>query len=295
MLEPPAPAVSAFQTEQEAAQIQDFEQVCISLVERGWKIMPKKGTYPLNKSGPRYVNLVDPRGNRKTIHVFDEKLWEKLRDLALERKLIANNKEGKGRQRKEKLLNSDSTQPDPVAGQVEPISQTEIESQKGPESVRSEETGKIRSNQVLENNSEINENPKISSVSNSQPIPSKIDEESQKDQAIEESLIDSDVKTLIESNQILQQSVYELGLEILLDSLDSIALTSEEIRRNASLWADSPKMLSDFVRQNHRSVSSQISEATEKEVEIESLRSNLKNAQTELVEIKRRVRELSEF
>ena len=43
------------------------------------RILPKKGSYPINKQGPRYINLVDPRGNRKSIRVQDSTLWEKLR------------------------------------------------------------------------------------------------------------------------------------------------------------------------------------------------------------------------
>ena len=86
MLEPPSPAGEPFEPQEEENKTStDFESVCISLVERGWKIMPKKGTYPINKKGPRYVNLVDPRGNRKSIRVVDEALWEKLRAAEIRR------------------------------------------------------------------------------------------------------------------------------------------------------------------------------------------------------------------
>src|SRR5690242_18360198 len=79
MLEQTTPTGEPFEGEENNRMNADFEQVCISLVERGWKILPKKGSYPINKQGPRYVNLVDPRGNRKSIRVMESALWEKLR------------------------------------------------------------------------------------------------------------------------------------------------------------------------------------------------------------------------
>ncbi len=100
MLEPPTPAGEPFGPQEDEGNkktVADFENVCISLVERGWKIMPKKGTYPINKKGPRYVNLVDPRGNRKSVRVVDESLWEKLRvaEAKRSRKKSADHKHGK--------------------------------------------------------------------------------------------------------------------------------------------------------------------------------------------------------
>src|ERR1700730_5014137 len=81
MLEPTSAAGEPFESDgrENNRMNADFEQVCVSLVERGWKILPKKGSYPINKQGPRYINLVDPRGNRKSIRVLDSTLWEKLR------------------------------------------------------------------------------------------------------------------------------------------------------------------------------------------------------------------------
>ncbi len=94
MLEPPTPAGEPFAAHEaeENKTTAGFEQVCLTLVERGWKIMPKKGNYPINKQGPRYVNLVDPRGNRKSVRVTDENLWEKLRVVESKRLHKRENK-----------------------------------------------------------------------------------------------------------------------------------------------------------------------------------------------------------
>src|SRR5579862_8391021 len=123
MLEPPTPAGEPFATVEgeESKTSADFGQVCISLVERGWKIMPKKGTYPINKQGPRYVNLVDPRGNRKSVRVTDENLWEKLR--AAESKRSTKKKDAK----KASVENeSGPSSNEPEVAKAEEVNQPEV-------------------------------------------------------------------------------------------------------------------------------------------------------------------------
>ena len=301
MLEPPTPAGEPFETQQdeENRTSADFESVCVSLVERGWKIMPKKGTYPINKKGPRYVNLVDPRGNRKSVRVTDENLWEKLR--------VA---EAKRTQRKSEEPETPKTAEVPIA----PISELKEADIGGcnPEAEGKTlvdesmaQTPLIAEPQVIVTPVEVGiENPpaiiqntsfpeekvvtetSVSSVKQETIIPAYLPEEP----STKAEIVDNPPKefqSFALSSPGLQKSIFDLGFETLLSVLQKETLSPAEIISKIQEWSTESRNLLEFVHKSQE-ISQQpaaLPDTSEKDELISELQLTLKETEDKLAEI----------
>jgi len=312
MLEPPTPAGEPFAAQEvdEANKTSaDFESVCISLVERGWKIMPKKGTYPINKKGPRYINLVDPRGNRKSVRVIDENLWDKLR--AAEAQRTARKDENSENSNKvesispiDEIPREQSVISENFSAIVETgISNAEVE--------QISETPLIISQPLVENVVEATaptfatEDKSIESSGNSEP--QEIERQVEEISAIapQPHEVEAKAAEVVEnpprefqnfafSSPGLQKSIFELGFETLLTALQSETLTPTEIVTKIQEWSMESKNLLEFVHkyQEKTSQRSALPDNSEKEDLITELQSTLKETEDKLAETLKALREM---
>jgi len=301
MLEPPTPAGEPFGAQEEENKVSaDFESVCISLVERGWKIMPKKGTYPINKKGPRYVNLVDPRGNRKSVRVIDEALWGKLREAEARRtNRISGDKE--------------ESQPQVIAEESKAVSADQYEIQKVEESsVVSIQNSQPSLNpnqpeQEISNGSpsENLTNEEITAITE-ESIESKSEVVQEKTETVSSSQVEFATKAEIVENPPkefqsfalsspgLQKSIFDLGFETLLNALQNEALSPSEIVSKIQEWSAESKNLLEFVHkfQEKDQQASALPDSSEKDELITELQSTLKGTEDKLAETLKALREM---
>ncbi len=316
MLEPPTPAGEPFGTQDEENRTSsDFETVCVSLVERGWKIMPKKGTYPYNKKGPRYVNLVDPRGNRKSIRVVDEALWEKLRaaetrrtqrkDEALDTPKI---EEASVAQSEEMKLQEPVPSTLEVPATVADISETSSQTSTAEElqeivvplvSVSEVVTPLEVSNEVTVE--QISIETSVPTIQETAPAAIQVETVTAPDLAAESvpkaEIVDNPPKefqSFALSSPGLQKSIFDLGFETLLNVLQKETLSPAEIVSKIQEWSLGSKNLLEFV---HKSLEKSeqplaLPDTTEKDELITELQSTLKETEDKLAEIMKSSREI---
>jgi len=304
MLEPPTPAGEPFGTHEgdENKTTADFGQVCISLVERGWKIMPKKGTYPINKHGPRYINLVDPRGNRKSVRVTDENLWEKLRAVESKR-----SRKKDGQKSSEEAENASSSAgsgnnrvEDVNRAQVDPIANGELSTaiSTTPNQLLLE---KIEAPIVTNPPSEISLAATVEeTVANSlsQDIPESTDIVSQPHESHETKaeIVENPPKEFQNfalTSPRLQKSIFDLGFETLLMALQSESMTPAGIVQKIQEWSMESKNLTEYVHKWQ--VSQQkpmLPDDSEKDDLIAELQSTLKETEAKLSEMLKSLREI---
>ena len=255
MLEPTSPAGEPFESEgqENNRMTADFEQVCVSLVERGWKILPKKGSYPINKQGPRYINLVDPRGNRKSIRVQDSALWEKLRlvESTRSKKKIPSKKHEQRKQRpfrtmepvSEKILEGSANQiAEPAADSV----------CSGVASVINEKTNTAPESELAPQPFQPAEIPELPPEVTKQkfrrvhplnlyPSETQITEEIEKNPAIAGKL----------SRELAlncKNPIFELGLDSLITAVRTETLSPSEIIQRVEDWTSDSKNLIEYMQ-----------------------------------------------
>jgi hypothetical protein len=301
MLEPPTPAGEPFgPQEEENKTSNDFESVCISLVERGWKIMPKKGTYPINKKGPRYVNLVDPRGNRKSIRVIDEALWEKLRAAEIRRTQKGGEEpealkvEEFSATQNEELR--EVTNPTPVECEIktvanevtEPVTQVPIVEQQEvgvpaetvTETVSSAEQIRIMSEEKI--SVEMSTPSVQDGVTSISALPA---ESVTKAEIVENP--PKEFQSFAFSSPGLQKSIFDLGFETLLNALQKETLSPAEIVSKIQEWSSESKNLLEFVHKSQERTQQPpaLPDTSEKDELISELQSTLKETEDKLAEI----------
>jgi hypothetical protein len=296
MLEPPTPAGEPFAAVEENKSASDFESVCISLVERGWKIMPKKGTYPINKKGPRYVNLVDPRGNRKSVRVIDETLWEKLRAAEARR---TGRKIDDGEAPKESVLAENSTGND-VAELENSFAVSAVEAPESfVNSAPSNSTVIDSPSPALGETSIINEdlpftNPSMESPTAQEPGAPELSDVARTERAEIMENPPKGFQNFALSNPDLQKSIFELGFETLLSALQNESITPGEIVSKIQEWSLESKNLLEFVhnsQQKGRQVQS-LPDSSEKDELISELQSTLKETEDKLAETLQALQEI---
>lgn len=301
MLEPPTPAGEPFSTQEVDENKEtpgDFETVCISLVERGWKIMPKKGTYPINKKGPRYINLVDPRGNRKSVRVTHENLWEKLRAAETRR-----------------TTRKDESAENPYQAEIAPVvndNSKDVGSLENSSIVES--TAAPQYEQVSKNSANVTQSSNESLVEGAQPVvtaenASKPEFENlvveTEETRVEESSVLPVQKQEVEAKQAeivenpprelqsfafsspgLQKSIFDLGFETLLSALQNETLTPTEIVTKIQEWSMESKNLLEFVHkyQEKTLMRTALPDTSEKDELITELQATLKETEDKLAE-----------
>ena len=306
MLEPPTPAGEPFGTqgEDESKTSADFEKVCISLVERGWKIMPKRGTYPVNKKGaaPRYLNLVDPRGNRKSIRVMDENLWEKLRAAESERsqKKHEEGSDSKLSEISTELASKTDMSPETISQSVEsadPLVKDEIaESEQVAKLEPSVEAASSTTISLLQDppNTEIVETRMATELSirdSTEAAPQFPETVENKAEIIENP--PKEFQNFALSSPGLQKSIFDLGFETLLTALQSETLTPGEIIQKIQEWSMESKNLLEFV---HKWQEGQqrptLPDTSEKDKLISELQYTLKETEEKLAGMLRSLQEI---
>jgi len=314
MLEPPTPAGEPFGTQEEENKTSnDFESVCVSLVERGWKIMPKKGTYPINKKGPRYVNLVDPRGNRKSIRVIDEALWEKLREAELRR---TQKREEPSEAPKELEISSPQNEylrqiestPAPTEFKTftvelsEPTVRASVEEQSHevavpvatiPVAETPVEQVAIVSEETISTEPAAPSIQEVSSIHEEVPLaPSLPAETVAKAEIIENP--PKEFQTFAYTSPGLQKSIFDLGFETLLNVLQKETLSPAEIVSKIQEWSLESKNLLEFVHKSLEKMEQPpaLLDTTEKDELISELQSTLRETEDKLFEIMKSSREI---
>lgn len=309
MLEPPTPAGEPFGTQQEEEnnRTSDFESVCISLVERGWKIMPRKGTYPLSKKGPPYINLVDPRGNRKSVRVTDEGLWEKLRAAELRRtSKKSEEKEAVIQLECDAEVNSEAPQTGSQGTQfqiaeksdnIETPAETVIES---PDPIQT--SSEIATTPVVESPtpsvetfSGQEEKPSVESPTNDEAANTEINPVAQEETKAE--IVENpprEFQSFALSSPGLQKSIFDLGFETLLTALQSETLTPAQIVTKIQEWSMESKNLLEFVRkwQERTQPKAALPDTSEKDELISELQNTLKETEEKLEETLQSLREM---
>lgn len=296
MLEPPTPAGEPFEAVEDNKSVSDFESVCISLVERGWKIMPKKGTYPINKKGPRYVNLVDPRGNRKSVRVIDENLWDKLR--AAESRRTGKRTED---DLPKESLPENSTANDLVEAEI-PKTAPMIDDPEPPEVSTQPVMAPIESLPVTSDtsaivdtvpitNSNLPSEPTVTEVNS----PAEISEVPRSESHAE--IVENPPKefqSFALSSPGLQKSIFDLGFETLLSALQNETLSPGEIVSKIQEWSLESRNLLEFVHKSQEKSRppSALPESSEKDELISELQSTLKEAEDKLAETIQSLREM---
>jgi hypothetical protein len=290
MLEPTSPAGEPFGTQgqEEDKSTQNFEEVCVSLVERGWKILPKKGTYPINKQGARYINLVDPRGNRKSIRVVDPALWEKLRTMETSR----SKKKGRGKP-KEKVADS-KPEPENGSNTISNPESEQIPSVLG--SSPAKETELVTDAIAADlSQTKIVPEPAVEK-SNFGSTEENVIEETPQAMQPEEKIPEKSpptLETLARSQPELQKSIFELGLDSLISALQSDSLSPSDIIQKVQEWTDSSKNLIAFVRKSNEPRETLVHENTsEKDSLILELQTTLKETEEKLAALIQAAREI---
>ena len=302
MLEPPTPAGEPFAAQEvdennNGKTSADFESVCISLVERGWKIMPKKGTYPINKKGPRYINLVDPRGNRKSVRVIDENLWEKLR--AAEARRTGKNVEEIESPKTSEFDSSENVVQSSTAetsGQpmVESTPMSSFESVNNctstPESQSMTETIPV----ITTDSSQVPTEPAVLAdvspvemavVHGTEIEPHPVEEPAQKAEIVQNP--PREIQNFALSSPGLQKSIFDLGFETLLNTLQSETLSPGEIISKIQEWSLESKNLLEFVHKSQEKTArpqTALPDTSEKDQLIAELQSTLKEVEDKLAE-----------
>jgi hypothetical protein len=304
MLEPTTPAGEPFETQgqDENKSTQDFEEVCTSLVERGWKIMPKKGTYPINKQGPRYINLVDPRGNRKSVRVMDSSLWEKLRVIESTRsrkKNSSKSKKGIDEKQEKSVDDSVDTQTNipnqTITSELEPLNVPIIrDSPQINETdfglIPNESSIQSQTNQIQEPNQLQSKNPESPENITAESSPPQVSEETIA-KVFENST--EALQSFAKSRPALQKSIFELGLDSLIAALQSKTLGPQEIIQKIQDWTDNSKNLIEFVHKWNESRELPINEnMSEKDSLIVELQATLKETEDKLAALIHSAREI---
>lgn len=291
MLEPPTPAGEPFgaQEEEESKVAADFETVCISLVERGWKIMPKKGTYPINKKGPRYVNLVDPRGNRKSVRVIDETLWGKLREAEARRTRKIN-----GDQEEAVSSSAPETEAKIVSDEQVPIQIEESQSltvQESPPDLGVNQTIEEISIQPTEEEMDTSQQ-EIQPIQGRHEIVSQCLEPAAKAEIVENP--PKEFQSFALASPGLQKSIFDLGFETLLTTLQKETLSPAEIVSKIQEWSLESKNLLEFVHkwQEKNEQRSALPDTSEKDELISELQETLKETEDRLAETLRSLRQM---
>jgi hypothetical protein len=312
MLEPPTPAGEPFGTQEEENKTSnDFESVCVSLVERGWKIMPKKGTYPINKKGPRYVNLVDPRGNRKSIRVIDEALWEKLREAELRRTQKREDPSEAPKELENPLPQNDEVReiestPTPsefktfTVELAEPSIQTPVEEQSQvvvpmvtiPVAETPVEQVAVISEETISTDSPALPIQEVSPIQEEAPPASLPTETVTKAEIIENP--PKEFQTFAYTSPGLQKSIFDLGFETLLNVLQKETLSPAEIVSKIQEWSLESKNLLEFVHKSLEKMEQPpaLPDTTEKDELISELQSTLRETEDKLFEIMKSSREI---
>jgi hypothetical protein len=299
MLEPPTPAGEPFATHEgeEHKTTADFEHVCLSLVERGWKIMPKKGTYPINKQGPRYVNLVDPRGNRKSVRVTDENLWEKLRIVESKRTHKRESKKSsKGAENPPSSLDKNRAQGEDV-NQVAPIVNDDQRPAVTPASHQPslEQTNVVNPPIEIELNS-IEEQSVLQSSSQNVLETTDIVPQARQDYETKTEIVENPAKefqNIALTSPRLQKSIFDLGFETLLKALQSDSITPTEIVQKIQEWSMESENLTEYVhkwQESHQKP--MLPDSSEKDYLIAELQSTLKETEEKLSEMLKSLREI---
>ncbi|HYB04100.1 MAG TPA: hypothetical protein VED17_06545 [Nitrososphaerales archaeon] len=310
MLEPPTPAGEPFGPQEEENKTSaDFENVCISLVERGWKIMPKKGTYPINKKGPRYVNLVDPRGNRKSIRVIDEALWEKLRAAeirrtqkrgeepeALKAAEFPASQNGELREVTENIL-VESEIKSATTEVAEPVTEAPIVEQQEvavavPVEIVTETASPPEQISVISEEKISVEMPTPTVREDTTSIPALPAESVIKAEIVENP--PKEFQSFALSSPGLQKSIFDLGFETLLNVLQKETLSPAEIVSKIQEWSNESKNLLEFVHKSQERVDEPpaLPDTSEKDELISELQSTLKETEDKLAEILKNSREI---
>ena len=308
MLEPPTPAGDPFVPEQQnqSASAQDFQQVCISLVERGWKILPKKGAYPVNKPGPRYINLVDPRGNRKTIHVFDEALWEKLREIHANKEKKKQHKKKGNEESKEAptapaVETAVSHQP-----QIETLAQVSVTEPILPIAI---ETTAVEIPPLLALTEPTLEQVPVASESLAATAihEEKIDEFKQPPTTPRDIHDSESLRGYLQNIGGLEKSILELGFETLLLAVQTESLLDGTgLEAKVSEWKENARSLIEYIQERQRSklgaltqpatpappIQAPVNDSAEKDELIRELRDKLRQKELDLEEVSRSLEEL---
>jgi hypothetical protein len=295
MLEQTTAAGEPFENEaQDNRMNADFEQVCISLVERGWKILPKKGSYPINKQGPRYINLVDPRGNRKSIRVMESALWEKLRlveSTRSKKKTPAKKHNAKEEPASNKEPISESirdniphihaeiaafTPPAELAPVKEaaPTSETELAPQPFQPAEIPELPPEVATLKVPE-----------STTVEPVPVETKITEEIEKAPRSQEKFAISHPES--------QNPIFELGLDSLISQLRSETLSPPEIIQRVEDWTKNSKNMIGYMQKldEPREVPIHV-DSGENDALVKELQATLKETEDKLAALIRSAREI---
>jgi hypothetical protein len=305
MLEPSTPAGEPFETpqEEENKTSADFESVCISLVERGWKIMPKKGTYPINKKGPRYVNLVDPRGNRKSVRVTNENLWEKLRAAEMKRTQRKSEEPETSKpvevfvaptsELKEVSIVECNPEAEGMVDSIESAAQTSLSAEPQaiapPVEVPAESASAIIQTASIVEEKVVSETSVLSVQQETTipAIPAAIppDQLSTKAEIVENP--PKEFESFALSSPGLQKSIFDLGFETLLNVLQKETLSPAEIVSKIQEWSTESRNLLEFVHKwqekNQQPVA--LPDTSEKDELISELQRTLKETEDKLAEI----------
>jgi hypothetical protein len=297
MLEPSSPAGEPFETQgqEENRATLDFEQVCVSLVERGWKILPKKGSYPINKQGPRYVNLVDPRGNRKSIRVVDPALWEKLRIVETTRSKKKKNSKSKSKE-EEEVSNQDGENNSEVFTETNPDArpQTTLNSISEQSAIKEIALPRI---EAVPQQSETRDLPPKEpvlenlSVRTSEPSPQESTPQEVRPKEVEKNL--APVEILPQPQHAFQNSILQLGLESLMKSLQSETLSPSDVLRKIQDWMLTSKNLTEYVEKlNERQKIEVPQHTSEKDQLISELQTMLEETEDRLAALIHSAREI---
>ena len=274
----------------------DFEQVCVSLVERGWKILPKKGSYPINKQGPRYINLVDPRGNRKSIRVLDSTLWEKLRlveSTRSKKKIPSKKHASKETETISKILPVSENIQEGTANQIaEPALIPSV-----PEAAVINEKISMAPEAELAPQpfqpAEIHELPPEvtrAEIPESSPVGS-LPSEAQLTEEIEKN--PEPLETFARTRPELQKSIFELGLDSLITTVRTESLSPSEIIQRVEDWARDSKNLIEYDHKLNEPPEIPVKNDTEeKEALVMELQATLKETEDKLAALIRSAREI---
>jgi hypothetical protein len=297
MLEPSSPAGEPFETQgqEENRATLDFEQVCVSLVERGWKILPKKGSYPINKQGPRYVNLVDPRGNRKSIRVVDPSLWEKLRLVENTRSKKKNNSKSKNKE-EEEVSNQDRENNAVVFSETfsDAHSKTSLNSISEQSAIEEISLPTIEAIPQLSITSDvIPAEPALENLARqtSEPSPQESIAQEERPKEIEKNLAPAEI--LPQAQPSFQNSILQLGLDSLMKSLQSETLSPSDVLRKIQDWMLTSKNLTEYVEKlNERQKIEVPQHTSEKDQLIMELQTMLKETEDRLAALIHTAREI---
>ncbi len=262
--------------------------------------MPKKGTYPINKKGPRYVNLVDPRGNRKSVRVIDETLWGKLREAEARRTRKINGEQ-------EESVPQSAPEMESKLPSVEQIPIQKLE--ESPAIADRESPLNLNVNQTAEGISIASEalvvpersatpeeavtmESEIQSIQEMREIVSQSQEPATRAEIVENP--PREFQSFALSSPGLQKSIFDLGFETLLTALQKETLSPSEIVSKIQEWSLESKNLLEFVHkwQEKEEPRSALPDTTEKDELISELQETLKETEDKLTETLKSLRQM---